>query len=43
MMGIDTHLTIQLHDGLCAWNHTGGCSLHYESKNGIVEDAVQLV
>lgn len=30
-------LAITLHDMLCRWNHTDGCSWHYESKNGIAD------
>lgn len=24
----------ELHENLCQWNHTDGCSWHYEVKNG---------
>lgn len=29
----DIRLARQLHDLLCQWNHTAGCSWYYESKN----------
>ena len=29
----DIRLARQLHDLLCHWNHTDGCSWYYETKN----------
>lgn len=29
------HLAILLHDRLCKWNHTDGCSWHYFVKDGV--------
>lgn len=31
----DEKLAIQLHDILCTWNHTDGCSWHYELNNNV--------
>ncbi len=30
----DRQLAISLHEILCHWNHTDGCSWHYEMDNG---------
>lgn len=34
-LGPEYKLAIKLHDSHCKWNHTDGCSWHYEIKNGV--------
>lgn len=36
-MPAEHQLAIQLHETLCTWNHTDGCSWQYEFSNGQVE------
>ena len=31
----DARLAITLHSQFCNWNHTDGCSWHYEVRNGV--------